>query len=352
MKRKLLTVLTASFLFVFTLTGCNMINSPSNVNFDNKNITPVKGQEGYYVDESLVFCAEIRGSYKSNRPFTLDLTNENLRVWDNVYLYEYDYFQMIVHNSPNIFYSVNSEDLEYVTIEDKFAQATVKEGKSGIYKITFDLSSRLFDLEYKSEISTPVYEKMDGCDIYSLKSGFTSLIPNPNDSEEWMITDYPVETGALISFFNHGKVHLSNYKVILDESVQGKYATALEDGDKHLNFAIGGTYNFYVNPINYRVRVELTNPDTADYTLQVYKNGEPVALKAVDATVPYLFRYEVSVKRNQSIPILVSADYVMYDLTAIESEYLDSDKRFQMAGTYSLEIDLKSFTVSATYLPQ
>ena len=349
MKRKVLIV---SLLLSFMLTGCSMLNAPVNKNFDNKNIVSVEGQAGYYTDPSLVFCAEIRGSYKSNRPFTLDSENENLRVWDNVYLYEYDYFQMIVNNSPTIFYSVNSEDLEYVTIEDQFAQATVKEGKSGIYKITFDLSTKLFDLEFKNEITTPVYEPMQGCDVYSLKSEFTPLIENPNNADELMIANYAIEPDAIISFYNHGKVHLSNYKVVLDKAVQGKYATALDDGDKHVKFTVGGVYNLYINPVTYALRVELTNPDTADYTLQVYKDGEPVALKAPDSNVPYSFTYQVTVGKNARIPMFVSGGYVIYDLEVCASEYIDSINRFQTPGTYDLEINLKTFTITATYLPQ
>lgn len=349
MKKKFLI---GFILLALTFVGCDL--SPNNQNFDNENILPVEGQAGYYTDDALAFCAEIRGSYKSNRAFTLDAENENLRVWDNMYLYEYDYFQMVASGSADIFYSVNSSDLTYVTIEDQFAQATIKEGQSGIYKITFDLSTKLFDLEFKSEITTPVYEKMDGCDVYSLKSNFTPLTVNPNDTEELMIANYPIEAGALISFYNHGNVHLSNYKVILDESVQGKYASSMEDGAKHISFTIGGIYNLYVNPTTYAVRVELTNPDTADYTLQVYATSEEIiTLTPKDPSVPYVFNYTVTVRERQSLPIFVSVGYTMYDLTLNPSEHVDSEYQwFITPGTYSLEINLKSFTVDATYLPQ
>jgi len=354
-KRTLLSTLFFVLItvFVFSLSACENLGGKLNI-FDNKNITPVENQEGYYTDSNLAFCAEIRGSYKSNRPFTLDAQNENLRVWDNIYLYEYDYFQMIASGRADIFYSVNSEDLEYVDIDDRFAQATVKEGKSGIYKITFDLSTKVFDLQLKSEITTPIYEKMDGCDVYSLKSGFTQLTQNPNNSEELMISNYAIESGALISFHNHGEVHLSNYKVILDSAIQGKYATALEDGDKHVSFAIGGVYNLYVNPTTYAVRAELTNPDTADYTLQVYETSEDIiTLTPVDPSVPYIFNYTVTVRERQSLPIFISAGYTMYDLSLNPSEYVHSEYEwFIIPGTYRLEINLKTFTVTANYLPQ
>ena len=349
MKKTVIILLLA--LFVLTLSGCGMFG-PENENFDNESIKPVEGQEGYYTDDKLSFCAEIRGSYKSDRPFTLDAQNENLRVWDNMYLYEYDYFQIIVNGSPTIFYSVNSEDLEYVTVDDRFAHATVNDGKSGIYKITFDLSTKMFDLEFKSEITTPVYEKMNGCDVHSLKSGFTQLTVNPANPEELMIANYSIDSGELISFYNHGDVHLSNYKVILDESVQGKYASAMEDGDKHVSFAIGGIYNLYINPVTYNLRVELTNPDSADYSLQVYENGEPVKLTASDPSLPYLFSYQVTVNKYASIPILISDDYIMYNLDVNSSDYTDKNDYITTPGTYLLEINLKSFTVTVHYVPQ
>ncbi|MBR1975519.1 MAG: hypothetical protein IKA20_06680 [Clostridia bacterium] len=348
MKKNFIIILSAILL---TFTGCNMSNG-ANKSFDNSDLTPVVGEEGYYTDESLVFCAEIRGSYKANRAFTLDAENENLRVWDNMYLYEGDYFQMIVNESPTIFYSVNSEDLEYVTIEDKFAWAKINEGQSGIYKITFDLTTKLFDLEFKSEITEPVYEKMNGCDVYSLASEFTAMTVNPRNSEEWMIENYPIEAGALVSFHNHGNVHLSNYKVILDASVQGKYASAIEDGDKHVSFIVGGLYNLYVNLVTYEVRVELTNPDTADYVLQVYENGELVDVNVADPNVPYLFNYTLTVTKLKGMPIFVGGGYVMYDLDVNESEYVDSDGYFKVTGTYLLEINLKTFTITANYLSE
>jgi len=345
--------ITIFLIIIMTfMCGCSLFNDPANENFDNNNLTAVAGQDGYYVDDKLSFCAEIHGSYKANRPFTLDYENDNLRIWDNVYLYERDYFQMIVNNSSSIFYSVKDEDLEYVTIEDRFAQATIKEGASGIYKITFDLATKIFDLDYKGAITTPVYEEMDGCDVYSLASGFTPLVVNPNNSAEFMITNYTIAPDSLIFFHNHGDVHLSNYRVTLDENAQGKYASALETGEKSITFAVRGIYNLYVNKLTYEVRVELTNPLTASYSLQVYKNGEPTKLSAKSLNEPYIFNYELTIDKLKSIPIFISDGYLMYNLSVNETEYVDEDNWFTVVGTYSLEINLQYFTITVTYLPQ
>ncbi|MBR2988883.1 MAG: hypothetical protein IKC64_04070, partial [Clostridia bacterium] len=104
MKRKFLVLF---FIFALMLVGCDGLQPPPN--FSNEDIVEVVGKEGYYTDESLAFCTEIRGSYKSNRPFNLDENNENLRIWDDVYLYEYDYFQMIASGTGYIYYTVNDE---------------------------------------------------------------------------------------------------------------------------------------------------------------------------------------------------------------------------------------------------
>lgn len=354
--KKLALYLLAILVVVVTiisLVGCDMPGDLSGGGFDNENITPVPECEGYYRDDRLAFCAEIRGSYGADRPFTLDAENEDLRIWDNMYLYEYDYFQMIASGTADIFYSVKSEDMEYVTIDDSSARATIAEGKSGIYKVTFDIEEKIFDLEYKGEITSPRYEKMDGCDVYSLSREFVATVPNPNNGEELMLEGFAIQAGELISFHNHGDVHLSSYKVILDEGAQGKYASAIPEGDKHISFAIGGIYNLYINPTTYVVRVELTNPDTADYSLMVYENGEPVSLTAPDDSQPYLFTYQRTMKRLSSVPILVSKDYLIYELSAVPSDaFIEGSDYFVEAGTYIMTINLKTFEVSAERIPE
>ena len=53
------------------------------------------------------------------------------------------------------------------------------------------------------------------------------------------------------------------------------------------------------------------------------------------------------------MPIFVSADYIMYDFALNQSEYVDSEyEMFITPGTYCLEINLKTFIVTAEYVPQ
>lgn len=352
MKKALIFLILALALI---LSGCSLLGLPGDISFDNDDIIPVDGMEGYYIDSDLAFCAEIRGSYKSDRPFTLDDEDESLRVWDNLYLYEYDYFQLIAANQAEIFYSVKEEDLEYVTLNDNSANAQINDGKSGIYKVIFDLEEKVFDLEYKGEILEPVYERMEGCDVFSLASEFTPLVPNPDNSDELMIKNYTVEAGAVLSFHEHGDYHLSSYKVVLDHAANGKWASGLEDGDKHISFLVGGIYNLYINPTTYLLRVELTNPEDADYSLMVYESDEFKSIAPVSEDQPHLFVYRYTAKRLGDIPYFVSSNYSQYKFNVLPSDLLDSYEDsfyFLEAGNYEITINMLTFELSCVEIPE
>ena len=62
------------------------------------------------------------------------------------------------------------------------------------------------------------------------------------------------------------------------------------------------------------------------------------------------FKNSKVVDENGRLPIYSSADYIMYNLTVITSEYIDSLRRLKVAGTYEVEINLKTFTISVNYL--
>ena len=96
----------------------------------------------------------------------------------------------------------------------------------------------------------------------------------------------------------------------------------------------------------------MQNPDTAEYTLQVYENGEPVTLTAPDSNAPYAFTYTVTARENMSVPLFVSEGYTIYQLEVAESEFVNAiTNRFYAAGTYQLQIDLRQFTITVTRLP-
>lgn len=342
-----------SLLMITNLSACNLFDDDGkNQSFDNENLTEVEGQDGYYVDSKLSMCAEIRGSYKANRPFTLDSNNENIRIWDNYYLYEYDYFQMIVDGTKYIFYEVDESSKQYVDVENP--KAIIKQGKSGIYKLTFDLVNKVFSLEFKSEIITPIYEEMEGCDVYTLShDGFSQMTINPNNSEELMISNYEVAMDEIVSFYNHGNYHLSNYKVLPDSMLLGKLINGLNDGDAHPNIMIGGKYNLYINPKTYAFTAELLNPNEAIYSLMTIENGEYVEINHDNNDPAYLFHYKINVtKKYQSMPLLFNNEYQMFELDVTDNECVNKYGQFETLGLYSLNINLKEFIITATYLPQ
>ena len=98
-KISLILLLMAALLLV----GCSL---PGGATYDNTDIIPVEGQAGLYTDARLAFCSEIRGVYAADRPFALDAEHPSLRVWDDIYLYEGDYFQLVASGSADIFFAV------------------------------------------------------------------------------------------------------------------------------------------------------------------------------------------------------------------------------------------------------
>ncbi len=337
------------------LTACGPFGEDTeNQSFDNDEISSVDGEEGKYVDPKLSLCTEIRGSYKSDRPFTLDPTNENIRVWDDLYLYEYDYFQLIAVGTSAIYYQVDEASTQFVEYNGTRPQATIKAGESGIYTLSFDIESKLFHLEFKEEIITPVYEKMNGCDVYSLShDGFMELTPNPDNEEELMISNYSVEMGEYISFYEHGDYHLSNYKVVPDSSLLRKLISGIDDGDANPGIMIGGNYNLYINPTTYAFRAELLNPDEATYSLLTIEGEDYVAISHEVGDPSYLYRLQFTVEREyQSMPLLFNEKYQMFELDVVPNDSVTSYGQFKIPGLYALEINLKEFTIEATYLPQ
>ena len=73
--------------------------------------SPGEGQSSdaqYYTSKKLQLVTSINGSFKVGRSFTLDENDSNKRVYDDIYLYEEDYFKMDVADSPKIFYQIRN----------------------------------------------------------------------------------------------------------------------------------------------------------------------------------------------------------------------------------------------------
>ena len=54
--------------------------------------------------------------------------------------------------------------------------------KQGVYKVIFDVDTHKFDLEYKREITNPVYYTIKDCSFYTLRTSWVEMSVNPNNS--------------------------------------------------------------------------------------------------------------------------------------------------------------------------
>lgn len=367
MKRKFL-FLVLSLLVVMSgilLVGCNMDGGGTEIPDYNADVQIVTHENidaehfvvdenvTYYTSPGLLLSIEINGEFMVMDYFSLD---GDKRVYDNLYLYVDDYFYMVTGDYKDLYASLDdSVDLEYAEEEKEQGydvQINVK--KAGIYKLTFDVKTLKFDLEYKSEIVTPVYYTIKNCSIYSVATNWVEMSVNPANEDEFVINNFNVEAGKIISFFNN--IHISNYKVTLDESVNNKLASARKT---HVTINVGGSYNVYINRKTYVVRLELTNPDTANYSCVYYDGTDFITLEPIDVAVPYVFRQRIVVttKYTTSVPQFHTANYQTYDLTPVDNAddiLMGSGKScyFKEPGTYDLIINLKTFEVSAELLPE
>ena len=358
MKKQILclTAALSTLLHGFALVGCDLTftpPSPKDYNADVQIVAPedittehfvVEEDTTYYTSPGFSLCMEVNGAFLIMDYFSLDGSK---RVYDNLYFYERDYFYIVTDDYKDLYASLeDSADAEYAEEEKEQGydiQINVK--KEGIYKLTFDVETLKFDMEYKAEIETPVYYTIPNCSIFTLDTEWVEMHENPANADEFVIENFHVNAGELISFYNH--VHVSNYKVTLHESCNEKLVSG--EG-KYVEANVGGTYNVSINRKTYVVSVQLVTADKDGYSCGYFDKPDYVMLTPVE-NIPYLFRLRVTVEKLDSLPILFSSGYRMYDLTIATPDLFFGDD-FKEAGTYDLTIDLQAFTVSAEKLPE
>ena len=355
MKRNRILYLIFAILFIlpsiFVLAGC-FGSGTVGINIDNSRdlvvSEPAEGQTDenqYYTSKKLQLVTEINGSFKVGRPFVLDENDTNKRIYDDIYFYEDDFFKMDVSGNSLIFYSLsNDDDLEYVSIDEGYGRIVIKQGKSGIYKLVFDITTFEFDIEYKSPIDTPKYETIESCDIYSLDTSWQQMTVNPENSDEFVINNFAVSAKKLVSFFSHN-IHTSNYKITLDDACKDKYAYQI--GNKataDCRVKIGGTYNVYINRKTYVVRFELVNPETADYTLTSFNSKVSNLQQSTEHK--YIFTCDYAASQYSDAPDFYDGASQKYNLTIQTSPLLHNGTGwFLTAGSYKLTINLQDFTI-------
>ena len=315
------------------------------------------GDETYYVSEYISFIMEVRGYFQANVPFTIDKDNENLRIYDNMYFYEGDFFQLMSSDYRYIWATLKNENNDYlIPLREQGEDVRVDVKKSGVYKIVLDIKTMIMDFEYKRAIETPYYYPFKSCDIGTLVDGqtvYSTMSVNPENSDEFMISDYQVETGKLYSFYS-GEPHTSNYKLTVAEDSKNYISPTMFETSVVFNFS--GKFNIYVNNKTYQVRAE-ADPLSLVYDCVVYKNGEFVALTPKDPTVPYVFEYQYEATSDvggygvvsDDVPSFYNKSYNKYELTVEESSLLGKDSNgeyyFKKQGQYLLTIDLFNLTL-------
>ena len=303
----------------------------------------------YYTSDALSLWMSVRGAFLEMPYFSLD---GNKRVYDNLYFYERDYFYMLSGDLKDFYAALkDSVDSEYAEVEKSQGEdAQVNINKSGIYTLVFDTDTLLFDMQYKAEITQPVYYTIKNCDIL-VGEDFIPLTVNPENEDEFVLSNIALSAGEAFCFLSH--IHTSHYRVTLDETCKDKYASG-EGLVLWANF--GGNYNLYINAKTYVVRAELLNPDTATYACVYYDGTDFVTLQPYETGVPYIFRRRVTASRLDFVPDdYYSEEYKRYDLTVLPSPEVTSSGDtafFKDAGTYDLTINLKTFSISVERVPE
>lgn len=349
-------------VIIMSFVGCNSVaDGPviPDYNADIQVVAPenieaehftVEENTTYYTSPGFSLMIEVNGEFMEMDYFSID---GDKRVYDNLYFYVDDYFFIITDDYKDLYASLgDSADAEYAEEEkEQGVDIQINVKKAGIYKLTFDVKTLKFDMEYKAEIKTPVYYTIKNCSIYSVATSWVEMSENPVNSDEFVINNFSVEAGKSVYFYNN--LHTSNYKVTLDESVNNKLASARK-ADVTVN--VGGNYNIYINKKTYVVRMELINPDTASYGCVYYDGTNFIELQPYETGVPYVFRHQITVDKYDTLPDFHSANYKTYDLTVVDASDVlmgsGSNRYFKQPGTYELIINLKTFEITAELLPE
>ncbi|MBQ9791204.1 MAG: hypothetical protein IJW28_01325 [Clostridia bacterium] len=366
MKKIFMYIVTSILLLLSTttMTGCSMPDDPpiKDYNADIQVILPeniadelFEPQEDttYYTSPGFSLSISIRGHFMIMDHFSLD---GDKRVYENIYLYEDDYFYMVTDDYVDLFASIgDSSDSEYVEEEKASGEdLQINVIKEGIYNIIFDTKTLKFDMVFLNEITTPRYYTIQNCDIYSVATSWTVMSKNPDNQNEFYISNYHIDSGKSISFFSH--IHTSNFIPTLDQDSQRMANVRKTD----VRIFIGGDYDVFINAKTYEVRLELKNPETADYSCVYYDGDDFIPLELVDNNVPYIFTYQITADTpynpltsgNTKLHTLYSENYGEYKLTIINSPDINAYHYCKEKGTYKVTVNLKTFELTAELLPE
>ena len=367
MKKRLPFIAVAIFTLLLTLTlsACDFIfDSDGDSEGDGveelTEYTPKAGEffregESYYKSNKIALVTEIYGKYTFSRHFYLDAEDESKRIYPNIYFYEEDFFQLLHYKDNPDFGDVvarlsDEGDGEFAEIEytDKGNPLQVNIKKAGIYDLILDSETLKVDMVKVGDIETPAYETVESCDmnIHSQISHFyVNMLLDTESDEYYAELDIPL--GSTISF--HSDSHNSEYKLNVDESVINRLAYCNAAGDSTVYLHAGGKYKISFNRESYFVKIELKNPEEAEYFCQVGFNENGTL--APDADKPYIFKYEFLAEGRENdpyvdLPRLYPKLGLYYKLTPVYDEGVVLYDSYVVGGSeYLLTVNLKDYTL-------
>lgn len=379
MKKKFLCL----FMALFMLTACNALvgcdglfgglgdgdddgggSEPPQINesIDLNEFTPTPDDtdydysgDTYYTSAQTDLITEIHGKYTIDRPFTLDSANNKKRIYRNIYFFEEDFFQVLYYKNINQlgqFYAILADptDTQYVSVRKDYGGAPYQFDivSEGIYDLILDTETFAIDIVRVGNIVTPVYETIKTCELKIQVSQsdvtYKPMTLNTATNEYYIETVIPRD--ATIGFYS-ADTHTSHYKLGIGTALNNRHFYYSYTGTQSVNVSVGGTYKVYLNAKTYDFRLELQNPDTAQYYCQVEWNKGNI-LSPVDSETPYLFEYNMTTQEyNEDVPSFYPELGMAYDLTVLgDSEIVNSIGYIYLPSAYKLTINLKEFTVT------
>lgn len=379
MKKKLLCLFMSVFMLICgnCLVGCDFLdgllgdgdddggdNEPPQINesIDLNEFTPTPDDtdydysgDTYYTSAQTDLITEIHGKYTIDRPFTIDSTNNKKRIYRNIYFYEEDFFQVLYYKTINQlgqFYAILADptDTQYVSVKKDYGGTPYQFDivSEGIYDLILDTETFAIDIVRVGNIVTPVYETIKTCELKIQVSQndvtYKPMTLNSATNEYYIETAIP--RNAIIGFYS-ADTHTSHYKLGIGTALNNQQFYYSNTSTQSVYVSVGGTYKVYLNAKTYDFRLELQNPDTAQYYCQVEWNKGNI-LSPVDSETPYLFEYNMTTQDyNEDIPSFYPELGMAYALTVLgDNEIVNSLGYIYTAGAYKLTVNLKEFTVT------
>ena len=324
-------------------------------------VDPIEGKT-YYNNDAVTLSLECSGYFTNYTYFYVDETDENVRVYDNLYFYEKDYFYFVSKDVKNLWASIEGEyDTEAVEEEKENGydiQINVK--KAGIYTLKFNLETKKVKVIYKSEITEPKYFPVEKADIYSgLDKKYVSMTRSASNPDELEYKNLQIDASKGCAIVN-SPLHGVAFRLGLEQSCNGKVITYIGNTlrDKSFYGCIDGKINVYFNTKTYEMRAEFADKENSTFYVSAL-NMPGVPEPEVSKDHPYIFtttftpasQYDLEVPHFYGKHVnLLEFNYSEDTIELYEYEYkgeMRSYYRFKELATYNITIDMSTLELTA-----